>query len=206
VVLIAVVGALLAVLLYNFTAVAGWMRGPDAYRLAAETKAPDFTWGSPSHTLPDTLGPKGLVLLFVSSTCPCSNAYTDRLMGLMTRFQAQGLPFLWINEDKIKLLDQHPSVPLQVALHQMEKYGVHVTTVQDTHDRIALRYGIKVTPEAVVLDHEGYIRYHGRVDDSQDPARVSSHELQDAMEALVAGRAIAVQETKAVGCFIVDDH
>lgn len=206
--LIACATVLMALLLHNFDRVTHWMRGPDAYRIPIETRAPDFVWtpaaGHPLHLL-ERPGRLGQVLLFVSSTCPCSNVYADRFIALYRKYQPLGFEFLWINEDRVRLLDRHPSEPLQVALARVEASGLHVDTVDDRHDHIAAAFGVQVTPEAIVVDRQGYLRYHGRVDDNQDAARVKSHELQDALDDLVAGRAVQVTEAKSIGCFIEPD-
>ena len=69
----------------------------------------------------------------------------------------------------------------------------------------ATRFGISVTPEAVVLSPEGKVLYRGRIDDrySLDSKRreeASTHDLADAIEAAIEGKEPAVRETTAFGC------
>ena len=61
---------------------------------------------------------------------------------------------------------------------------------------------------AVVLDKSGSVRYRGRIDnfyaDLGKPRRAATtHDLRDALDAVVAGRAVAHPETTPIGCFIV---
>ncbi|MCL4401285.1 MAG: hypothetical protein M1436_01285, partial [Acidobacteria bacterium] len=60
----------------------------------------------------------------------------------------------------------------------------------------------QVTPESFVLDKSGAIRYHGSIDDSQVPARVTDQRLRKALDSLLAGRPVVPDRTKAFGCTI----
>jgi hypothetical protein len=64
-----------------------------------------------------------------------------------------------------------------------------------------------VTPEAVVVTPAGVIKYRGRIDDryialGQQRRVVTSHDLRDAIDAVIGGKAVPHAETEAVGCFI----
>jgi hypothetical protein len=57
--------------------------------------------------------------------------------------------------------------------------------------------GARRTPEAFLLDHEGKLRYRGRI-----ASKLSSPDLKNALDSLLAGRPIRPAETKAFGCAI----
>jgi hypothetical protein len=59
-----------------------------------------------------------------------------------------------------------------------------------------------VTPEVYVLDKDGMLRYHGRIDDSQDPTGVKSQDLRAALDAVLAGKPVPNPQTRAFGCTI----
>jgi hypothetical protein len=64
-------------------------------------------------------------------------------------------------------------------------------------------FGATRTPEAFLFDKENKLVYHGTIDDSTyDAAKVTHPYLENALESLVAGKAIADPETKSVGCTI----
>jgi hypothetical protein len=75
-------------------------------------------------------------------------------------------------------------------------------TILDPAGVRARRYGATLTPEAVVLDAKGALRYRGRIDSSSDTAKVRSRDLADALTAVVSGRPVAKTRTAAFGCAI----
>jgi hypothetical protein len=78
----------------------------------------------------------------------------------------------------------------------------------DSNRKIANRAHATVTPEAVVIDSRGEIRYRGRIDNfyaalGKPRQQVTVHDLRDALDAVLAGRPVPNPETKALGCTIV---
>ncbi len=66
----------------------------------------------------------------------------------------------------------------------------------------ARRYGTTLTPEAVVLDASGQMRYRGRIDSSIDLLSVRSRDLSDAIQAILGGKPVKRPRTAAFGCAI----
>jgi hypothetical protein len=64
-------------------------------------------------------------------------------------------------------------------------------------------YGAVSTPHAFVFDGGRRLRYRGRIDDSRDPASVTSSDLDHAVADVLAGRSAEVPETQPFGCAIV---
>lgn len=67
------------------------------------------------------------------------------------------------------------------------------------------KIGATISPEAFVLDDEGRVRDHGRIDDQfvarrKANANPVTHELQDALDAVLAGREVAEPHVPAIGC------
>ncbi len=134
------------------------------------------------------------VYLFLGSECPVSNSYTPRILELEKTYSARGFHFLAV----------YPNVqdtPEKVQKHAEER-GYTFTVVKDDGS-LAKRLGATATPEVVVLDSTGAIRYRGRIDDNLDSTLVHSHDLRDALEAVLAGRHVAQAETKPFGCVIM---
>ena len=73
----------------------------------------------------------------------------------------------------------------------------------DETQEIAKAYGATRTPHVFLLDKNRVVRYIGAIDDnSEEPNAVKEKYLENAIDALLAGKEIAVKETKAVGCSI----
>ena len=79
---------------------------------------------------------------------------------------------------------------------------------RDPEHKLAASAHATITPEAAVFDHDKLI-YHGRIDDQvaafgKVRAHATTHELEDAINAALAGRAPVVAYAPAVGCYLVD--
>src|SRR3989442_10629945 len=72
----------------------------------------------------------------------------------------------------------------------------------DLDNHVADYLGASVTPEAYLFAPDWTLRYHGRIDDSRDPALITTRDLGAALDAVAAGKPVAVAETKAFGCTI----
>ena len=77
----------------------------------------------------------------------------------------------------------------------------------DSSRALADRARATITPEAVVIDERGQIRYRGRIDNlyaslGKPRQQVTMHDLTDALDAVLSGKPVARPETEAIGCFI----
>ena len=140
------------------------------------------------------------VLVFVSSDCPIANGYAPDIQRLCSAYAGRGVACTLIYEDS----DIEPPA-VQRHLAEFRYRDVHA--VIDRDRSIAERARATVTPEAVVVDARGSVRYRGRIDNRYveiGKARrvVTAHDLQDALDAVLSGKAVANPETTAFGCFI----
>jgi peroxiredoxin len=163
-------------------------------------KAPAFTLAvageSRSLSLPQEVSSNALtVVMFISTRCPVSNAYDVRMEDLEKAFGSRRVRFIGVNSNV-----NEP--PAEIAAHARQ-HGFTFPVVKDEGSRIADAYGAQHTPEIFVIDSEGVVRYHGRIDENMDDAAsVRSPDLRNALDALLAGRPAPVASTKAFGCSI----
>ncbi len=145
-----------------------------------------------SHTLHATDN-RPAVYLFLSTQCPAAKAYSPRIVALEKAYRAKGVRvfgvFSNVNEGA-----------QEIAAHAKERN--YVFPIVRDNGALAKRLGALMTPEAVLLDAKGVIRYRGRIDDNADAARVRSRDLQNALDSVLAGKLVARPETKVVGCTI----
>jgi len=188
-----------AVLIVAFAAIAG--SGRNASDVSAPpaigTMIDDFTLpdaDGASHSLASLKGKNGTVIIFIATKCPVSNAYNDRMEKLFEDYKAKGINVVGINSNNTE-----PAA--EVKAHAAEK-GLKFTILKDDGNRIADRLGAFATPEAYVLDAKGKLVYHGRIDNSLDPAGIESSDLRTALDEVIAGKAVTKTEAKAFGCTI----
>lgn len=134
------------------------------------------------------------VVLFVSTKCPVSNRYNQRMIDLYKDYSAKGVKFVFINSN-----DNEP--PAEIVEHSLSvKFPFAV--LKDDGNVVADRFHAQFTPEAYVIDREGVLRYHGRIDDAQNPARIHQHSLRQGIDAVLASQPVDPSDTKAFGCTI----
>lgn len=135
------------------------------------------------------------VIEFLSAKCPCSLGYDARIESLFERYQAKGIRFIAINSsfDETAIEEQD----------HLRHAGLKFPVLMDRGNLVADQMKAKVTPEFFVVDRKLVIRYHGRLDDSRDPASVTTNSLQIALDELLAGKHVAEPEGHSIGCAIM---
>lgn len=140
-------------------------------------------------------GAKATVIIFMSTECPFVQPYTDRLISLNNEFGSKGITIWGINSNKTEPTEE-------VMNHAKEKY-YNFPVLKDNGNVVANQFGAARTPEVFVIDNNTMtIIYHGRIDDNKEADKVTSNDLQNALNQFLAGNAITVNETKAFGCSI----
>jgi len=145
-----------------------------------------------------TAPPNGAtVLVFYSTECPISNSYSPTLSTLIDSFPAKSVKWVGICVDP----DLNDS---EVETH-VRDFSLKFPVARDRRGAFARKIGAKTTPEAFVIDKEGAVRYHGRIDDQFVGRRVrnavpSGNELNDAIAAVLNGKAVTTPYVEAVGC------
>ena len=134
------------------------------------------------------------VVTFIATQCPVSNSYNQRMNAVYNDYTSKGVKFIFVNANK----NESPNEVRQHARNVAFAFPVY----KDANNVLADRFDAQVTPESYVIDSAGIIRYHGSIDDSQNEARIRTRGLRLALDAVLAGKPVAVTETKAFGCTI----
>jgi peroxiredoxin len=146
------------------------------------------------HSLKSLAGSKGAVVIFIATKCPVSNAYNERMEKLAQEYKAKGINFIGINANNTEPASE-------VKSHAAEK-GLTFTILKDDGNKIADRLGATRTPEAYALDANMKLVYHGRIDNSQKVEGITSEDLRDALNEMLAGKAVTKTGGAAFGCTI----
>jgi peroxiredoxin len=139
---------------------------------------------------------KGQITLigFIATQCPISNDYNGRMKALYADYHPKGVSFVFINSNNTEPAGE-------VAQHTRQN-GFPFAVYKDDRNVVADRFGAEFTPEVLVLDSEGVIRYHGAIDDSRVEARIKARSLRKALDAMLAGQSPDPARTRAFGCTI----
>ncbi|MBI3472669.1 MAG: redoxin domain-containing protein, partial [Candidatus Solibacter usitatus] len=132
------------------------------------------------------------VVIFMSTKCPVSNRYSQRMIELYKDYSAKGVQFVFVNANQ--------NEPPEEIVEHSRAAGYPFPVYKDSGNVLADKFGAQFTPETFVIDKTGVLRYHGRIDDAQTVARVQQHSLRLAIDAVLAGRPVDPAETRAFGC------
>ena len=148
------------------------------------------------------------VIFFVQSDCPISNSYAPEIQRVCREYGPKGVSCALMYED-VDLAASPAHMDDDVRRHLQEYRYAAIPAAVDRARVVAQRAGATVTPQAVVVDRTGDVRYRGRIDNlyaslGRTRQQVTERDLTNALEAVLAGRPVAKPETEALGCFIVD--
>ncbi|MEW5799013.1 MAG: thioredoxin family protein [Bacteroidota bacterium] len=146
-------------------------------------------------SLSDYKDSKAIVLMFIATQCPVSNAYNERYNGLYNDYSGKNVAFVGINSNKQESIDE-------IKEHASDN-KFKFTILKDINNIIADKLDAQRTPEIYVVHPTTLeVLYHGRIDDSQRETNIKSKDLRSALDEILAGKPVTVKETKAFGCTI----
>ncbi len=138
------------------------------------------------------------VLCFLGTECPLARVYGPRLQRMSDEYQSRGVRFIGINSNVQDSMDE--------LRHYVSAHKIRFAVAKDYDRSVALKIGATRTPEVFVIDRGGVVQYQGRIDDQYQPgiarAEATQHDLQDAIDQLLAGQSVNKPRTQAVGCLI----
>lgn len=151
-------------------------------------------------TIDAAKGEKGTLVIFTCNHCPYVKAWDTRIAELGNTYSKKGIGVIAINSND-------PTTYADDGLDGMKERAASLSLeypyVVDATSEVAVAFGATKTPEAFIFDAAGKLVYHGTIDDnSEDASAVTKTYLKDALEAVIAGTAVAKAETKAMGCGI----
>ena len=164
-------------------------------------KAPAFenlpTADGKTVSLADLKDAKAVVVLFTCNHCPVAKAYEERFNALVKDYADRQVAVVAIS------VSNQPDDTLEATKAYAKKQGLKFTYAHDASQKTGKAFGANVTPHAFVLGPDRAVRYMGAFDDSWDePGEVKNTYVRDAVDAILAGKDVAVAESRQVGCGI----
>ncbi len=151
------------------------------------------------YTLEDFRKKEILVIMFTCNHCPYVQAYEMRLIAMQRDYFDRGVALVAINSNNEI---RYPEDSFDQMVQRAERMGYNFPYLRDADQSVAKQYRAEYTPEIFVFDKERKLRYHGRIDDSKDEAKVTSMDLRGAIDSILSGNEIQEPETHAFGCSI----
>ena len=154
-------------------------------------------------SMTDFKGAKGYIVTFTCNTCPYAVMYEDRIIALNKKYAPLGYPVIAIMPNNV---DVKPGDALPEMKKRAEKKGFDFPYLIDEDQSVYPKFGATKTPHVFILEKtkEGNIvKYIGAIDDNyKDAALVRTKYVEEAVDALLSGKNVSQEETKAIGCSI----
>jgi peroxiredoxin len=177
--------------------------------LAIGASAPDFNLpgvDGKDYTLKSFADARLFLVIFTCNHCPTAQAYEKRILALHSDYKDKGVALVAIspNDPRAVRLDELGYTDLGDSFEDMkvrakdQKFAFPYLYDGDKQDA-AKAFGALATPHVFLFDKERKLRYAGRIDDSE-VKEPTSHDLRNALDALLAGKPVAVETTRVFGC------
>jgi peroxiredoxin len=172
--------------------------------------APDFALPGVDgkvHKLSDYASSPILVVVFTCNHCPIAQMYERRIEQLYEDYGKKGVAVVAIqgNDPNAIRIDELDSSDVSDTLDDMKirvQYKhLHYPYLYAGDTQVVTRaYGPQATPHVFIFDKERRLRYEGRIDNSYRIEMVKTQDARNAIDALLAGKEVAVNHTGVFGC------
>lgn len=151
-------------------------------------------------SLSDYANANGFLVIFTCNTCPYAKAYEDRIIALDRKYKSRGVPVIAINPNS-KSGDGFAEMK-----ERAKEKGFTYPYLYDEGQKVYPQYGATRIPHVFLLEKTAkgnVVRYIGAIDDNyQDASQVKDKFVENAVDAMLAGKEIDPSTTKAIGCGI----
>jgi peroxiredoxin len=150
----------------------------------------------------DFKDPKAVVVVFLSFDCPVATSYAPILAELAKTYSDRGVAFVGV--------DSSDDLDSAAIAKQAAEFKIPFPVYKDQQHAAADAFKAEVVPGAFLLDHNLVLRYRGRIDNGyaarlKKNPRTTRHDLKEALDELLAGKAVSIPATRVVGCAIPRD-
>jgi len=172
-------------------------------KLKIDSAIPDFSLigvDDKTYSLNSFSDKNILIVIFSCNHCPYVQAYEDRIILVQKEFANDGVQIIAINSnDDVKYPDD--------SFDEMKKRAAlkkfNFPYLRDETQEVAKAFGATHTPQIFLFDKQRKLKYEGKIDDNwQQPDRVKSAYLKDAITEVLNEKEVSVPETFSIGCTI----
>jgi hypothetical protein len=146
---------------------------------------------------------KATVFIFIKTDCPVSNRYAPEIRRLAQKFGSLGVRFWLVHAD--------PDASVESLRQHTKDYQYSCGVLRDPEQLLVRMCYARVTPQAAIFNADRQLVYHGRIDNrvvalGHERAEPTTHELEESLTFVLAGKKIARASTRAIGCTIPPKH
>jgi thiol-disulfide isomerase/thioredoxin len=180
------------------------MAATESTMLGLGTVAPDFELQDVVSNCPvrlDSFTRKGLLVMFLCRHCPYVKHIAPGLAALAKDYAGTELDIVDISSnDAGQYLDDAPDGLRAMA----SELGFWFPYCYDETQQVAVAYQAACTPDFFLFDAGRKLVYRGQFDDARpgNGVPVTGRDLRAAIDATLAGHAVAVRQKPSIGCNI----
>ena len=179
--------------------------------IALGTAAPDFALPEPDATVVtrDEFTGEPLLVMFICNHCPYVKHVAPELARIGDKYgDLIGIVAIQSNDADAYPDDAPAKMTQEIALH-----GYNFPYVSDADQSVAKAYSAACTPDFFLFDARHKLVYCGQLDDTR-PHRIASGQYDDrdgqangqdlraAIDQVLAGEAVTVEQVPSMGCNI----
>jgi peroxiredoxin len=151
------------------------------------------------HTNTEWTGEKAILLFFVTTDCPVANSYVPEMNRIHDEYASRGVA--------VYAVQAEVTVPDAAVAKYAQEFRYGFPLLIDPRQDLVKLADASVIPQAAVLKADGSVLYLGRIDNrvedfGKQRPRATRSDLRDALDAVLAGRAVPNPRTKSIGCAI----
>lgn len=135
---------------------------------------------------------KGLVLLFMSTKCPCSNSHADLVKKLSQQYK----------DFQFLIVHSNPEETKAEAQTYFKTFAASIEVLQDEKTKLADLLRAYKTPHAFVFNAKGEIVYRGGVTNSAHAPSADRQYLAEVLQDLSEGKKPRIDQGRTLGCVI----
>jgi peroxiredoxin len=152
-------------------------------------------------SLSDYKKAKGFIVIFTCNMCPYSVANEDRINALDAKYKSKGYPVIAINPNDPKA---SKGDGFEDMIVRAKEKSFSFPYLFDNGQKVYPKFGASKTPHVYIVSKKDMkVEYIGAIDNSsKNPDAVTEKYVENAVDALLAGKKIEKTETRAIGCTI----
>jgi peroxiredoxin len=172
---------------------------------ALGTRAPDFTMRDvvtdAAVSRADVAGQKGMLVMFICRHCPFVKHVQEEIAAIGRDYAGRGIGMAAISSNDVA---SHPEDSPTKLAYQAQELGFNFPYLFDESQDVARAYDAQCTPDFFLYDAQGALVYRGQLDDSRPGSGipVTGKDLRAALDALIGGGPVPVEQRPSIGCNI----